>query len=502
MTLATKEPTAHKLRLLTVSNRGPKEFHRDEKGDVTAVPGQGGLSTALSVAASLYPATWLSSPLTAIDREIADGTIAPACADGASHFVSTGPRAYELYYGCFANEVLWFLQHGMAWPEELTAEKRREAWTEGYAAVNSAFAAKIVEELDTGAYRAVMFHDYHFYWAPLLVRRQRPDVFMQHFVHIPWPEAGEWDRLEPDIVVSICEGLLANDSLVFQTPASVRTFLATCERFLTDAEVDLDSGTVVHGGRRTRVWANGISVDPAELSEAAASQEFSRYRFMLRGEPHQRAIVRVDRLDPTKNVLAGFQAYAYLLEQHPELHEKVYFLSLLVPTKSDIEIYRRHQDEARALAESINQRFGNRHWKPIQLYFEHNRVQALAAMSLYDVLLVNPVADGMNLVAKEGPMLNSHDGVLVLSRTAGAHTELGCGTISIDPHDVAGTTAALYEALMMPPAERRDRAARIRDKVRSHDLRDWFRTLLSDIEAHTPITDAGEPSQLAETSAA
>jgi trehalose 6-phosphate synthase len=310
---------------------------------------------------------------------------------------------------------------------------------------------------------------------------------MQHFIHIPWAEPEHWSRLEPDVLASICEGLLANDSLVFQTQPSVRNFLATCREALPGARIDLRTSSIDCKGHRTRVWSNGISVDPQELDDAARSAEFSRYRYLLRSDPGQKTIVRVDRLDPTKNVLNGFHAYERLLHEHPELHGKVSFLALLVPTKSEIGTYQRHQEEARQLAESINRRYGNAHWKPIRFHFEHNRMQALSAMSLYDVLLVNPVADGMNLVAKEGPMLNAHDGVLVLSRTAGAHEELGCGTLSIDPADVDGTAAALYQALTMPAAQRRERAARLRAKVRQHDLRDWFRTLLADIEAHTPI---------------
>jgi trehalose 6-phosphate synthase len=310
---------------------------------------------------------------------------------------------------------------------------------------------------------------------------------MQHFVHIPWAEPEHWRRLESEVLVALCEGLLANDSLVFQTQPSVRNFLLTCREALPEARVDLQAGTVQHNGHETRVWSNGISVDPKELEEAARTAEFSRYRYLLRSDPGQKTIVRVDRLDPTKNVLAGFRAYEQLLAGHPELQGTLSFLALLVPTKSDIETYRRHQEEAQALAQSINAKYGTPHWKPIRVYFEHNRMQALAAMSLYNVLLVNPVADGMNLVAKEGPMLNAHDGVLVLSRTAGAHEELGCGTISIDPADVAGTSAALYQALTMPATERRERAARLRAKVRQHDLRDWFRTLLADIEGHTPV---------------
>jgi trehalose 6-phosphate synthase len=480
--IASLEPQS---RLLTVSNRGPMEFHRDEDGNVVAVPGQGGLATALTVAAQLYPTTWLSSPMSELDRQIALGEERPAGMEVSSHFVATDPHAYSLFYGRFSNEVLWLLQHSLPFPEELTEAEREEGWQAGYKPLNEAFADKVVEELDSGEIRAVMFHDYHFYLAPGLVRQKRPDAYLQHFLHIPWPEPQVWRRLPIEMLRAICEGMLANDSIVFQTHESAQNFMLTCQSVLPALDVDLEDGIVVVGDRTSRVWANGISVDPDELVEAAATPEFSRYRYLLRADPGQKTIMRVDRLDLTKNVVRGFQAYELLLEQHPELREKVCFLALLVPSKSDIDSYRRYQEQTLALAASINKRFGNLHWKPVRLIFEHNRMQALAAMSLYDVMLINPVADGMNLVAKEGPMLNRHDGVLVLSKKAGAYEELSCGALGIDPYDVEATAAALYHALTMSVIERRERATLLRQAVKARDLRHWFRLLLADIEAHT-----------------
>jgi trehalose 6-phosphate synthase len=490
VTVAPAKP-AQGQRLLVVSNRGPVEFDRDKEGKLVAVPGRGGLSTALYAAAlaRLAPMVWLSSPLTPAERELAETGCAPDTLDGASRFVITDSDAYELFYGCFANEVLWFLQHGLPWPEELTPERREKAWEEGYLVVNQAFANAVVKELDRGDFRAVMFHDYLFYAAPALVRAAKPDVYLQHFIHIPWPDAEEWSRLEPDIVREIYEGLLANDSLVFQTAESADNFLLAARSILPSASVDAPKGTVTYGGHTTRVWADPISADPEELAQAAASPEFSHYRYLLRAE-HQKMIIRVDRLDPTKNVYRGFQAYERLFEEHPELRERVTFLALLVPTKSSIPAYQRYQEETLALAESINRRFGNHHWKPIRVQFEHNRIQALAAMSLYDILLVNPIADGMNLVAKEGPMLNSHDGVLVLSRTAGAYFELADGVIEVEPEDVDGTAEALYRGLTLPPAERWERAGKLKRMVRQHTLRDWFRELLDDIDKHAPVSAA------------
>jgi trehalose 6-phosphate synthase len=481
------EVTERRQSLLTVSNRGPLEYAWSEEGDIDVVPGQGGLATALRVAAALHPTIWLSSPLSEVDRLVAEGRVLPPERDGAAHFVLTDPEAYDLFYGRFSNEVLWFLQHSLTWPESLGAREREHAWKAGYQAVNSAFAEAVIGELDSGAVRAVMFHDYHFYTAPAMVRRARPGAYLQHFIHIPWPGPSEWQRLEPAIVQALCLGLLGNDSVVFQTPESARNFIETCRAFVPQCRPDAVRGLVAVNGRQVRVWADPISVDPGELREMAASPEFSRYRYLLRPQPGVRTILRVDRLDLTKNVVRGFEAYRSLLRDHPDLREKVYFLALLVPSRGDIESYREYQDEALGLVESINREFGNLRWKPIRVIFENNRMQALAAMSLYDVLLVNPVADGMNLVAKEGPTVNTHDGVLVLSREAGAFEELGDAAIGVDPYDVAGTAGALHRALTMAPDERRQRAARLKASILEHDLRAWFAALLADIDRHAPL---------------
>jgi trehalose 6-phosphate synthase len=474
-------------KLLTVSNRGPVEHRWSDDGCIESVPGQGGLATALTVAATLHPTVWLSSPLSEVDRLIAEGKEALPAGDGASHFVSTDPEAYELFYASFSNEVLWFLQHGLPWPEELDRAQRAKAWKDGYQKVNRAFAEKVIEEIEAGDVRAVMFHDYHFYTAPEMVRLRKPKAFLQHFIHIPWPAASEWKRLEAPLVQEICRGLLGNDSVVFQTHESACNFLDTCAQFLPLAQVSTADGTVTMGGRTTRAWSDAISVDPEELDEIAATAEFSRYRYLLRPSPGVKTLLRVDRLDLTKNVVRGFEAYRLLLRDHPELREKVYFLALLVPSRTDIESYREYQDEALEMVKAINREFGSLHWKPVKVIFENNRLQALAAMSLYDVLIVNPVADGMNLVAKEGPIINTHDGVLVLSRTAGAYEELGETALGVDPFDVGGTAEAMYRALMMPAPERYDRARGLKSIIRGHDLRSWFQALLDDIDRHAPL---------------
>jgi trehalose 6-phosphate synthase len=469
-------------RLVLISNRGPVEFRWSEGGDVEAIPGQGGLASALREAARYGPTTWLSSPLSPVDRLIAEGRCPVPTDHAVSRFVATEEEEYGLFYRVTCNGVLWFLQHSLPWPEEQTEADRRHAWERGYLPVNEAFARAAVRELARGDVRGVMLHDYHFYSAPALIRRARPDAALQHFIHIPWPAPSEWRRLPEPMVVEVCRGLLGNDSIVFQTNECVENFLDLCAAALQSAEVDRPSGEVTLDGRRTRVWANGISVDPDALQETGSSPEFNRYRWLLRPPPGVRLIVRVDRVDPTKNLGRGFEAYRLLLRARPDLREKVLFLAHLVPSRADVPAYGRHQQEVLSAIEAVNREFGSHRWQPVRLVMEHNQVQAMAALSLYDVLLVNPVADGMNLVAKEGPTMNTRDGVLVLSRRAGAWQELSCGAIGIDPLDVAGTARALEEALSMPPGERRERSQRLKKTIRAHDLHAWFAALLADLD--------------------
>jgi trehalose 6-phosphate synthase len=282
-------------------------------------------------------------------------------------------------------------------------------------------------------------------------------------------------------VTSICDGLLANDSVVLQTEASARNFLETCRRYLPECRVDDATGTVRRGWRRTLVWANPISIDPAEVLRHLSSPGARAYYDALRGELGERTIVRVDRLDPAKNVLAGLQAFRRLLTVHPEWLGRVRFLAFLVPSRTRVPEYQSYKEAVFAAAESINAQHGRDGWTPIKLFYEHNRPQALVALSLYDVLLVNSVADGMNLVAKEGAIANQRDGVLVLSTAAGAFEELGAGSLPVRPDDVEGTAAALHEALSLPESERRRRAHLLRQTVLRHDLSNWLRRQLEDL---------------------
>ena len=473
--------------LLIVSNRGPVEYYRDHhSGEIHMRRAGGGLATALAAVAKARPVIWVASPVTAADRTVLESGAAPELEDyDRLRLVDSSPEAYRLFYGTFCNPFLWFLQHAL-WDRlqrpELEAEALH-AWEHGYLPVNEAFGEAVVEELGrAGGNAQVMLHDYQLYIAPRVIRDRAPDASLQHFIHIPWPPPREWRKLPSAITASICEGLLANDSVVFQTNNDVEHFVATCQAFLAHTRVTHD-GAIAYRERRTRVWANPISVDAGDLRARLSSARAQPYREKLASELGELTIVRVDRLDPSKNVLAGFEAFDLLLLRHPKWKGRVRFLAFLVPSRSRIPEYRSYTEDVFALVEAINARHGRPDWTPIKIYHEENRLQALVAMSWYDVLLVNSLRDGMNLVSKEGAIVNERDGTLVLSVTAGSHAELREGALSIKPDDIEGTAQALHTALSLPAEERRRRAALLRRTVKAHDLDEWLRLQLEDLHA-------------------
>ena len=473
-------------RLILVSNRGPVEYHASGDGRIEQTCNAGGVASALGALAPGRPVTWIATAANPDDRlPAADGATIPLDRESRVRLVAPPRDAYDLFYGTFCNPILWFVQHAMAnrlEGRDIDADAV-DAWQRGYVPVNQSFAEAVIDELDSRPGRAlVMLHDYHLYAAPLFIRNRRPDARLQHVVHIPWPEPETWRVLRQPIVQSICEGLLANDSVVFQTEAYARNFVETCRAYLKDVAVDTAGEYVSHAGQTARVWVNPVSVDIWELRRQLSSPEADQYREKLSAPEGMRTIVRVDRLDPSKNAAAGFRAFGRLLETHPEWAGKVRFLAFLVPSRSGIPEYQRYAKEVFAAGDEVNARFGTPDWTPVSVFHEHNRLQALVAMSMYDVLLVNPIVDGMNLVAKEGPAVNTKNGVLVLSETAGSHDELRAGAISLRPNDIAGTASALSRALSMPVEERRERMQRLREAIIRHDLRRWFRLLLEDLE--------------------
>jgi trehalose 6-phosphate synthase len=418
--------------------------------------------------------------MTSEDRVVAaesDGPVEDVGRDGSSYLlrlVAHDEHAYDWYYNVVANPILWFLQHYL-W--DLARQPNidhglHHAWTSGYVTVNRAFAEAVVEELDRQPEAAVFFHDYHLYLAPRFVREARPDAHLAHFIHIPWPEADYWHVLPLQIRRAIHDGLLANDAIGFHTRRWRRNFMRSAED-VVGATCDSTRDCVGYHGRRIDVAATPISVEPAEFAELSESPRvLAAGRRLAAGRP-EKVILRVDRTDPSKNVVRGFRAYELYLEAHAEMHRRVVLRALLDPSRQAIPHYAEYIGAIQREARRVNTRFQQGGWKPIDLQINDDFPQSVAAYKDYDVLLVNAIFDGLNLVAKEAPLVNDRDGVLILSENAGAHEELGDWALTVNPFDVSAQAEAMHVALTMPASERHERIEAIRAWVREHDLAAW-----------------------------
>jgi trehalose 6-phosphate synthase len=486
-------------RLIVVSNRGPVSFSRSGAERV-ARRGGGGLVSGLHGLVSLEDATWIASAMTDEDRRVAaesgDEGIAEATRDGGSYrlrLLAHDPAAYEGYYNVVANPTLWFLQHylwGLGAAPDVDG-RLRTAWSDGYASVNRAFADAVLSELERDPAAAVCFHDYHLYLAPRFVREGRRDALLMHFVHIPWAEPDYWHVLPGDLRRAVHAGVLANDVVGFHTDRWRRNFLQACEEIL-GAEHDEETGLLSFEGREIRAVTRPIAIDPVEFDELKTSPGVLAEERAIAASRPELLILRVDRTDPSKNILRGFRALRLCLERHPELRGRVRMLALLDPSRQDLPEYAAYAAAIESEARTINEQFPGPASEPlVDLQIADNFPQAVAAYKQYDVLLVNPVYDGMNLVAKEAPLVNERAGVVILSENAGAHAELGEWTLTVNPFDIEEQAQALYEGLTMPRGERERRAAALAAYVREHDAEAWIAKQLADLDAVERLPSAG-----------
>ncbi len=455
--------------------------------------GSGGLVTAMLTVAGATGATWVACARTEAECRLAQKGDAVVIAHAHQapitiRHAQTDSTSYEEYYAVIANPLLWFIQHYL-WHlayEPVVDQRIHHAWENGYVATNQHLADAVIG-VARGALRPplVLTQDYQLYLAPRMIRDQLPDATLQQFIHIPWPTPQYWTVLPKAMRDAIIDGLLANDLVGFQTKRDVRNFLMSCDE-LMGLRVDHRDGAVLHRGRVVWVRAYPVSIDVAALTRLAASPGVAAEDARLAAWRPEKLIVRIDRTDPTKNIIRGFLAYERMLINHPEMVGTVQFWAFLQPSRQDVAAYREYLQRIRSTVERINAELNQPGWQPIRLELQENLKRAAAAYKSFDLLLVNPIYDGMNLVAKEGMLLNTMDGVLVLSENAGAHEQLGKYAVSINPFDVDATADALYRSLTMPLEDRRARGEEIRRQVRSDDILHWLRCQLDDIRDYAP----------------
>lgn len=492
-------PTAPEQPVVLVSNRGPVSYDLD--GGIRR--GTGGLVTALMGLAQYREAVWVASTLTDGDAKVAeeagDNPIKIEAPNGGSfdvRLVASDPDAYDQFYNVAANPMLWFIQHYL-WDLSNAPYIRQseiDAFDVGYRQVNADLARAVLQEYDRHENPVVMVHDYHLYLLPKMIREQRPGAFLHHFVHIPWTQPDAWRVLPKRIRDELFDGILSNDIIGFHTRSYRWNFLQCCQDLL-GLEVDFDKGVVIASdGREVWVRAYPLPIDWRQTKRVAASPETQKYEAELLRRRREHLIIRVDRADLSKNVLRGFAAFDLFLEQHPEFHERVTFVAQLIPSRTDVPEYAEYLEKIEALVAVVNHHHGTPDWMPIQLKLRDNLEEAMAAYKHYDVLLVNAMFDGMNLVAKEGPLVNTRNGVSILSENTGAHEVLGEHAISVNPFDLQELADAFHRALTMNPVERDARWKGLERIVTKTDPGQWIDAQLADIERKS----AGRPPESVE----
>jgi trehalose 6-phosphate synthase len=482
--------------LVLISNRGPATFEPDDTGALVPRRGGGGLVTALTGLLRQRKALWIASAMTDGDVEISrrHGGSFEIELDGVTYhlrLVASDPADYDRFYNQIANPLLWFIQHYL-WDLSNVPDFRadeRAAWEFGYKRVNEDLARAALEEIEAVPDAVVMIHDYHLYTCPVLIRAARPDAFLQHFVHIPWTQPDAWRVLPADVRAEIYEGLLSNDIIGFHTRSYCNNFIQCC-RELMDVETDFSRGAVIYKGRETWVRPYPLSIDVEGFERIAASEAVTSHEPEILRRRREHLILRVDRADLSKNVLRGLTSFDIFLEQHPEFSERVTFIAHLQPSRQDVPEYVEYLEKIEALTAVINHRHGTTDWMPIDLRLRDDFEEAVALYKHFDLLMVNAMWDGMNLVSKEGPLVNTRDGMIMLSENTGAHEELGEAALSVNPFDVQEQADAIYTALTASPEERARRMQRLREIITARSPGDWIDEQLADIETKRAATPA------------
>lgn len=466
--------------LVIASNRGPLQFSK-EKGILKANRGSGGLVTAVLPVLKLTQGVWVASAMTSEDMAIAQAEggkigIPPEDPNFYLRFVLSDKDTFHKFYNIISNPLLWFIQHYL-WGFSRTPtmdEIVYEAWEKGYKRVNKKFAQAIEEEIaDLSGEPLVMLHDYHLYLCSYYLRKNLPQALIHHFIHIPWPQPDYWKVLPDFIRTSILEGLLSNDVVCFHSTSYVRNFMWTCEQYLS-CNIDFSRHLVRYRGGSTKVRANPLSIRVGDFKELAQSEEVQNWEKKIRQSAKKNLLVRIDRADLSKNIIRGFQAYDLFLTRYPAFKRKVTFLALLHPSRQNVDEYRDYLERLQKLADEVNARHKQLDWLPINLVIEENFMLALAAYKQYDVLLVNSVFDGLNLVAKEAPTINETNGVVILSENTGAFEQLKEGVLAVNPFDIVETAERIYEALTMLPEEKKRKAQFLKKMVERRDILSWL----------------------------
>jgi trehalose 6-phosphate synthase len=482
--------------VLIASNRGPVSFTRGDDGRLLAKRGGGGMVSGLSAIADESDMLWVCAALGNCDRAAASaapgGLLDPELAgDGvAVRMLDIPPAIFQRAYNAVANSTLWFVHHmlydtpnrpsfGPGFAREWEAFRRynemfADALAETARAAADRAASSGVASSSSGQVARAVIQDYHLCLAPQMLAERAPDTPIAHFSHTPWAPPDYYRMLPRDVGREVLTGILGADHAGFLCRRWADAFMDCCAEFL-DAEVDRGRGQVSHAGHVTSIGVHPLGVDAGQLRARAAERDvLSRMAELAEATGGKRLIVRVDRTELSKNIVRGLEAYRELLRTRPEWHGKVVHVAFAYPSRHDLPEYRDYTAAVQQMALQIQDEFGSPGWDPLLLEVNDDYPRSLAACRLADVMLVNPIRDGMNLVAKEGPILSDRSCALVLSTEAGAADELGPHALMVNPFDISQTAQALHQALAMSAGERERRCGALAAAAAAMPPSRWF----------------------------
>lgn len=465
--------------LVAASNRGPVSLVADERGATRAQRGGGGLVSAMQSALAEGGGAWLCCAMGERERAVARRAPGGRLAEAGIADVDLGgldvrmlpvdATTFARAYNGIANSTLWFVNHLLY--DVPTKPVFDEGWWRqwrAYERYNAAFADALAEDAAHGA--TVMVQDYHLFLVPKLLRERRSDLRIGHFTHTPWAPP-EYFAMLPN-AATVLAGLLGADHVGFHSRRWADAFLRCCADML-GAEVGDDA--VTFGGRTTKVGVHPLGTDAEALWERASRPDVDGELAALRDVVGDRTVIsRVDRTELSKNIVRGLLAYRELLRTRPAWRGRVVHAASAYPSRHDLPEYREYTAAVQRLGRDIIDEFSTDDWTPLVLDVANNYAGSLAMLRAADVVFVNPLRDGMNLVAQEGCILSERGCALVLSREAGAFDLMGADALVVNPYDVSATAEALHRALSMPAEERGARHARLVAAATALPPRDWF----------------------------
>ena len=481
-------------QVLIASNRGPVSFTRGDDGHLSAKRGGGGMVSGLSAIADDGDTLWVCAALSDGDRAAArlaaDGLLDPADVGGgaAVRMLDIPQHIFYRAYNAVANSALWFVHHMLYdTPNRPSFGPSFARDWEAFRTYNEMFAASLASAADARSagrdapVRAVI-QDYHLCLAPRLLAESAPGVRIAHFSHTPWAPPDYYRMLPDEVGREVLAGILGADHAGFLCRRWADAFVDCCEAFL-GASVDAQRGLVGYRGHVTSIGVHPLGVDAGQIRERASERDvLTRRAALIDATEGRKLIVRVDRTELSKNIVRGLEAYRELLRIYPQWRGNVVHLAFAYPSRHDLPEYREYTAAVQRLARQIEDEFAEPGWRPLILEVNDDYPRSLAASRIADVMLVNPIRDGMNLVAKEGPILSDRGCALVLSTEAGAAAELGADALLVNPFDITQTAEALHAALSMDDGERMRRSEALAVAAMSMPPRRWFADQLAALD--------------------